>query len=92
MARPQIAPDTVTVPPKYPSAATAPFAASATGSVRTLFAIALVARSSLISDVNHSTAAAKAGTEMLSSSLIGIVSTAAAPIAASHGIQMENHV
>ena len=34
---------------------------------------------------------AAAGTEMLSSSLLGIVSTAAAMLAATTGIQMENH-
>src|SRR3954447_15460836 len=48
------------------------------------------ARSSLTSDVNQSVALATAGTEMLSSSLIGIVSTAAAMSAAAHGIHSVN--
>src|SRR5437762_11869665 len=40
--------------------------------------------------MNHNAAPATAGTEMLSSSLIGIVSTAAAMTAAAHGIQSVN--
>src|SRR4051794_40864170 len=48
------------------------------------------ARSSLTSDVNQSVALATAGTERLSSRLIGIVSTAAAIIAATQGIHSVN--
>src|SRR4051812_3518881 len=58
--------------------------------MRRACAIVAAARSSLTSDANQSVALATAGTEMLSSSLIGIVSTAAAIIAAAHGIHSVN--
>src|SRR5688500_12746978 len=87
---PQSAPVLVTVRAAYPAPATAALAASASGRVPDAARPKLTTRSSLINDVAHSTAAAAAGTETLSSSLIGIVSTAAATIAASTGIQREN--
>ncbi len=91
MTAPQIAPGIVTVRAPYPAAATATFTATASGRSRHAFAAAAAARSLLMRDVVQRMALAIVGTEMLSSSLIGIVSTAAAPSAATHGIPMENH-
>jgi hypothetical protein len=86
-----MAPGIVTVFARYPAAATATFTATASGSSRSALDMAADTRSSPTSDVHHKTAAAAAVTERLSSSLIGIDSTAAAVSAASQGIQMENH-
>ena len=48
--------------------------------------------SSLKSDTHQRTAAAVAGTDTLSSSLTGMVSTAAAAMAATNGAATENHM
>ena len=64
--------------------------AIAAGSTAMDDAAAAAIRSSLTSDAHHSTAPAVAVTEMLSSSRIGMVSTAAAARAATNGIAKEN--
>jgi hypothetical protein len=80
----------VTVRAAYPAPATTAFAVRASGSVPHAAAATVAARSWLMSDVTHSTAAAAAGTDRLSLSPIGMVSTAAAAIVATTGIQTVN--
>ncbi len=85
---PPIAPDTETVFARKPSDAQARLTPNAHGSAATTDADDAATASALIKLVNHSTAPAVMGTEMLSSSRTGSVSTSAAAVAAASGAQM----
>src|SRR5262245_1845860 len=82
---PPIQPDTLTVLARYPAYEIGRLTASAQGSVFRIRGQESRNVSAAIALVNQSTAAAVVGTEMLSSSLTGIVSTSAAAIAAMIG-------
>ena len=88
---PTIAPESSPCGRESRHPATAALTARATGSARSRIGSHVCRASSLTSDAHHSTPAAVSGTEQLSSSLIGIVSTRAAAAAATNGAPSENH-
>src|SRR4029453_2248804 len=87
---PTMAPDTETVRAAWPAQATAAFNGSAISRTDGAAAASAMASPSLTHESAHSTDAAVSGTERLSSSLIGTVSTAAAASAAMNGAPSEN--
>ena len=88
---PQITPEIVKVPSKYPAIETTAFATTAVAMKARGVEANDATASSLTSDTHQRTAAAVAGTETLSSSRMGMVSTAAAATAATKGTATENH-
>src|SRR3989442_4071231 len=91
MSAPTIVPDIDTVPARYPSHATGALMAIAHGSADSTAACDAVRASGDMSLINHNTSAADPGTDTLSSSRTGIVSTSAATISAASGGKMLNH-
>src|SRR5262245_14678878 len=90
IAAPPIMPARVTVFARYPSHATTAFTASAHGSVVRSHGVAASIDCADIRLPSHNTPAAVAGTDTLSSSRAGIVSTKAATTAAATGAAMTN--
>src|SRR5205085_2631170 len=90
MRAPTTVPDNDTVPARYPSAATSALTAIAHGSVDTMAGCDAANSAGDIMLINHNTSAADAGTDTLSSSRAGMVSTSAATIAATTGPSTSN--
>src|SRR6476620_7847078 len=90
MSAPTTVPDTDTVPARCPSAATTALTAIAHGSVETTADCEAANAAGDIMLINHNTSAADAGTDTLSSSRTGMVSTSAATIAAATGPRTSN--
>src|SRR5207245_2766884 len=90
MSAPTIVPDIDTVPARYPSQATTTLTAIAHGSADRSAACEARNAAGDIKLASHSTSAADAGTETLSSRRTGIVSTNAATTAAASGARTSN--
>src|SRR6266516_2054385 len=90
MTAPTIAPDIDTVRARYPAHATITLTTTAHGSAAAIGRSEASRSAGVIKLANHKTAPAVAGTDMLSSSRTGIVSTSAATTAAASGAAISN--
>src|SRR5947208_1588229 len=90
MSAPTIAPDIDTVRARYPAHATIALTPMAHGRAAAIVRSDASRAAGVIRLANHRTAPAVAGTETLSSSRTGIVSTSAATMAAASGATISN--
>src|SRR5437867_9800121 len=90
MTAPTIVPDVDTVPARRPNQAATTLTRTADGSASIMAGAEAFTACELIKLASHRTAAAAAGTDTLSSSLTGMVSTNAATTAAASGASTSN--